>query len=459
MQSSNKKREGHSPEKKSSADKKGLKSTLKYARYRNLWVGQILAQLADKFYIVLMVYLITSYWANDTLNDIPSTISINSSIQSELKVHTEKITLLATGIYTANTIPAIIFGAIAGIGADLWPKKKIMVISTLSKGFLSLLIPLCILKGQNFTEISWGYYGLLIITFLISFATQFFSPAEQSVIPLIIPKKNLIAANSIYQATSMGALIIGFAIGDPLLRASKNLLLIFGIKGGQFILLPLFYGFASFIIAKIDLFEKIDSYRKKNISKEIKDGILILRQNPSIKKAIFNLVYLYSLLAALYVLSISLATEIESLGPTRFGYLLALTGIGVVSGAIILGQRAQGQSLKALTSMGLFFITTSLIFLGQFAGSLSLTYLFCIFLGIGSAFVAIPSQTTIQRDTPGEQRGKVFGLQNNLINISLSLPLILAGALVSSIGLSPVLWILAALSFFAALVEQPWKRC
>ena len=53
----------------------------------------------------------------------------------------------------------------------------------------------------------------------------------------------------------------------------------------------------------------------------------------------------------------------------------------------------------------------------------------------------------------------MFGLQNNLINIALSLPLVLAGTLVSSIGLQPVLWLLAGLALVAALIERPWQRC
>lgn len=53
----------------------------------------------------------------------------------------------------------------------------------------------------------------------------------------------------------------------------------------------------------------------------------------------------------------------------------------------------------------------------------------------------------------------MFGLQNNLINIALSLPLVLAGTLVSRFGLLPVLWALAALALVAALLERPWKRC
>jgi MFS family permease len=91
-------------------------------------------------------------------------------------------------------------------------------------------------------------------------------------------------------------------------------------------------------------------------------------------------------------------------------------------------------------------------------GNLVFTLLLCGVLGVGSALLAIPAQTTIQEETPEELRGKVFGLQNNLINVALSLPLVLAGAVVSRYGLLPVLWGLAAIALVAALLERPWKR-
>ncbi|MEO1128045.1 MAG: arabinose efflux permease, partial [Cyanobacteria bacterium J06639_16] len=50
----------------------------------------------------------------------------------------------------------------------------------------------------------------------------------------------------------------------------------------------------------------------------------------------------------------------------------------------------------------------------------------------------IPMQTTIQEKTPEEMRGKVFGLQNNLVNIALSLPLALTGLAETAFGLTPV---------------------
>ena len=54
-------------------------------------------------------------------------------------------------------------------------------------------------------------------------------------------------------------------------------------------------------------------------------------------------------------------------------------------------------------------------------------------------------QTTIQMETPSQMRGKVFGLQNNVVNIALSLPLALVGIVESFIGLKAVFLALAFL--------------
>lgn len=55
-------------------------------------------------------------------------------------------------------------------------------------------------------------------------------------------------------------------------------------------------------------------------------------------------------------------------------------------------------------------------------------------------------QTTIQSQTPEAMRGKVFGLQNNAINIALSLPLVLAAQAEAYFGLSSVILGLGAIA-------------
>jgi predicted MFS family arabinose efflux permease len=185
----------------------------------------------------------------------------------------------------------------------------------------------------------------------------------------------------------------------------------------------------------------------------------VLRERRSVRAAMLQLVLLYSLLAALYVLAISLAATIESLGPTGFGILLAASGVGLALGALAVAQIGERFNRRLLASSGLGVVACCLVLLGQVRGHLVPTLALCALLGVGAAMLAIPAQTTIQEDTPEEQRGKVFGLQNNLINIALSLPLALAGAVVSRYGLLPVLWGLAGMALLAALIEQPWRRC
>jgi MFS family permease len=427
-------------------------------QFRRLWLGQIFSQLADKFYIVLMVFLIAQYWVTDNPAN-PALVDAAAAIRIDLETRAQVITLMATGIYVANTIPAILLGTVAGVWADRWPKRKVMVASNALRSGLLLLAPLCLLPGPVWLGLSWGYWALVGMTFLESVLTQFFAPAEQAMLPLLVPSGQLLAANSVYQATSMAATIVGFAVGDPVLRLLQKSLAQVGIPGGEFVLLPLCYGLAAVAIAGITLEEPVRIPRSISVWEEIGEGVQVLRERRSVRAAMIQLVLLYSLLAALYVLAISLAATIESLGPTGFGILLAASGVGLALGALAVAQMGERFNRRLLGTSGLGVVACCLVLLGQARGQLVPTLALCALLGVGAAVLAIPAQTTIQEDTPEDQRGKVFGLQNNLINIALSLPLVLAGAVVSRYGLLPVLWGLAGITLITALLEQPWRRC
>lgn len=438
---------------------RGLQTVVRLDGFRQLWIGQIFSQLADKFYIVLMVYLIAQYWVTSTPQENGALAEIASAIRMDFETRAQRITLLATGVYVANTIPAMVLGSVAGVWVDRWPKRRVMVASNGLRALLVLFTPIFLLPGPHWLGLSWGYWALLVMTFLESVLTQFFAPAEQAAIPLLVPKEHLLAANSLYQATSMGATIVGFALGDPILRGLNSLFQLVGLRGGEFLLLPFCYGMAALCLSTIRLHEQPRFEAVDSVWKEIVAGVQVLRERPSVRAALVHLVLLYSLLAALYVLAISLASAIQGLGPTGFGTLLAMSGLGMAIGAVLVAQVGHGFSRRRLAAAGLGAITWSLVLLGQLRGNLGYTLGLCSLLGLGAALVAIPAQTTIQEDTPESQRGRVFGLQNNLINIALSLPLVLAGALVSSIGLLPVLWVLAGLAFIAAVIERPWERC
>jgi MFS family permease len=437
----------------------GLQGVLALPDFRWLWLGQIFSQLADKFYIVLMVFLIAQTWVKGTPEANPALAEAASAIRLDLpETRAQMITLLATGIYVANTIPAMLLGTVAGVWADRWPKRGVMVASNGLRAVLVLLAPLCLVEGPEWLGLSWGYWGLVLMTFFESVLTQFFAPAEQAALPQLVPSEQLLAANSLYQATSMAATIVGFALGDPILRLLNLGLQRIGIGGGEFLLLPFCYGLAAIAISRIRWQEPPRAPSRTTVWQEIGEGLQVLRERPRVLSAMLQLVLLYSLLAALYVLAISLAAAIPGLGPTQFGTLLAMSGLGLAIGALAVAQLGQGLNRRHLAATGLGTIGWSLVLLGQLRGNLVFTLLLCGLLGVGSALLAIPAQTTIQEETPEELRGKVFGLQNNLINVALSLPLVLAGAVVSRYGLLPVLWGLAAIALVAAVMERPWQR-
>ena len=217
----------------SSGQATGLQGVLALPEFRKLWLGQVFSQLADKFYIVLMVFLIAQYWVTATPPADGALAEAAGALNLSIESRAQLITLLATGIYVANTIPAMLLGLVAGVWADRWRKREVMVASNAIRAGLALLIPLCLIDGPHWLGLSWGYWGLLVITFLESVLTQFFAPAEQAAIPMLVPSHQLLAANSLYQATSMGATIVGFALGDPVLRLLQRLLAGIGVPDGR----------------------------------------------------------------------------------------------------------------------------------------------------------------------------------------------------------------------------------
>ena len=79
----------------------------------------------------------------------------------------------------ANTLPAVFLGSAAGLFVDRFSKKHILWVTNLMRGMLVLLIPL--IARTHFVL-------LLLIATLESILTQFFAPAEQAAIPVLVKK-------------------------------------------------------------------------------------------------------------------------------------------------------------------------------------------------------------------------------------------------------------------------------
>lgn len=415
----------------------GFLSVLKNRNFLALWSGQVFSQLADKVYLVLMIGLISSRFqtADQTISGWVSAIMI------------------------AFTIPAVLFGSVAGVYVDRWPKKGVLVSTNLVRGLLVLALPFLLWLSQDWGAIAglpFGFCLMLVITFLVSTLTQFFAPAEQSAIPLIVERHNLLSANSLYTTTMMASVIIGFAIGEPLLEVADVWLdkLDGGSGIGKELLVGGSYAIAGLILFALHTGEKAQERNQEqpHVWADIRDGLRYLGKQPLVRNAIIQLVLLFSVFAALAVLAVRLAEVIPEISSSQFGFLLAAAGAGMAIGAAIIGQFGQRLSRSQLSLYGSIGMAASLIGLAYYTERLWPALILIGILGTFAAIIGIPMQTTIQEETPEAMRGKIFGLQNNAVNIALSLPLALAGVAETIWGLEPVLLGLAAIVIAGGLL-------
>ncbi len=408
----------------------GFWPVLKNTGFLTLWSGQVFSQLADKVYLILMIAIIASQFdtPGQTISGWVSTIMI------------------------AFTIPAVLFGSVAGVFVDRWPKKLVLALTNLLRGGLVLLLPLLLWLSHDWGAlmgVPLSFCILLLITFLVSTLTQFFAPAEQAAIPMIVEKRDLLSANSLYTTTMMGSLIIGFALGEPLLSFFDRLIAPFdgGAGIGKSILVGCSYGLAGIILLLLNTHEQMNPSSKSDahIWHDIRDGLQYLGKHNKVRSALIQLVLLFSVFAALAVLAVRLAEIIPNLKSSQFGFLLAAGGIGMAFGAAAVGQFGQRFSHKNLSLYGSLGMAGTLATLSLVGSHLWPSLSLIAALGFCAALVGIPMQTTIQERTPEDMRGKVFGLQNNMINIALSLPLALAGLAETFLGLRIVFLSLSCL--------------
>ena len=375
----------------------GFSALVKNRNFMLLWIGQLISQLADKVLLILMIDLLEKKYLPPHLSS-------------------------GTGrfyLYMAFTLPAIFFGSVGGVIVDRMPKKLIMIGSDVIRGVLTLSIA--------FLPRQLGI--LLALNFGISSVTQFFAPAEQATIPLMVKKENLMAANALFSSTMMGALIVGYALGSTILNEAEHI----GIEFGKELLVGLLYLLSAAIMLPIQFREQRHTSVVNPVA-EFLQGWQYLRTNRLVWNAMVQIVALYCVFASLLELSIRLANRLR-LEQTDFSFFVAAAGVGMVLGAAIIGHFSQQLDRQPLPLIGFIFMALAL---GMFIFTYNLPWglFLCVFLGLGASLVNVPMQTLIQQYTPPSMHGKVFGFQNHAVNIALSFPLLITTKLVNALGLS-----------------------
>ncbi|MBI6545714.1 MAG: MFS transporter [Cyanobacteria bacterium NC_groundwater_1444_Ag_S-0.65um_54_12] len=422
---------------------RGFGPILRNRPFLALWLGQLFSQVADKIYFILMVDIVTALTGN------------NGSWTSLCLV--------------AYTIPSVLFGAFAGALVDRWDKVRTQIVTNILRGLLIALVPLC-----NHSAV----VAIILLSFLISTCSQPYSPAETATIPLVVPQKDLMAANSLFTTTVVGSIILGFTIGEPFIAiaggATSGIWSAWSISG-------------LYLISTIALLtvrippQPLHRHPLREIFDEFIANWGYIRTQRPVWSAIVRLVILFAMFAALSTVAILFAKQDLA---TNFSWLLATAGVGMAIGAGVIGRWGHRWNRRrmvnggfagagiALLAMALLGSTVYWEIMRWFSDTYHLAslsggtshgwitvsaYLLTGTVGFAAAWVAIPNQTLLQEIVPADQRGKVFGTQNMATNIATALPMGGIGVMADWWGVRTLIALLGVVMLVAASGSHPWR--
>jgi len=357
-----------------------------------------------------------------------------------------------SGLILSFLIPSVLLSVIAGVYVDRWNKKGVLVKAHLIRGML--LLPFLI---PNL------HLGLIYtFTFLIAVVTQFFTPAESSLIPQLVPKNLIVSANAVFSFGMFGVMLVGYILSGPAL-------LLLG-KTYTIVLLIFLFLLSAVIVASIKLTDKAKKTKAKDtfivqtgysITRETKEIFIFIKKARKVMHALFMItiaqavIFMFAVLAPGYVTTI-LEAPLESLSVI----LIAPAALGLGIGAFILGSMSKRLKHERISALGFMIIgiifslmpLTSRVVSYRFVQSLNsflppiihinilhIIILMAFIMGFGISLVFIPSNSTIQIETSQDLRGRMYGLLSSLIGAVSFLPVILAGGLADLLGVGAVI--------------------
>jgi DHA3 family macrolide efflux protein-like MFS transporter len=289
-----------------------------------LWLGQTISFIGDYFYwlaIPIMVEKLTG-----------------SALQVGLSV-------------IASALPMLLLGPVAGVFVDRWDRRRTMVIADIVRG---LLVLACLLVRT--TEQVWIYY---VIAFMMSCVSRFFFPAQNAVLPIIVPgKADLLAANGLMQIVQTAGLLVGPALAGFSI----------GLWGGQ----------VAFVVDSATFFVSAAAILTMTVPRttvgrqaigtagryveiaavwaEMREGVAYLFGNRMMVGVLLCLAVVQLGVGAINVTWVPFMQRTFGLGPEGLGAVDTAQGVGMALGGVMLGFVAGRLRKKNLAGWSIVFI-------------------------------------------------------------------------------------------------------
>ncbi len=291
--------------------------------------GRVFRALAHREYrLLFLAFLInqTGFWISHlSLQGLTVRISDNDPLHIGM-------------IFFALFLPAFVLAPIAGVAADRFDRRRIVVSCYAS--VVGIAVLLSVLTHTDRVTTSW----LLCLSFLLGTAFSFSGPANMAIAANSVPRPDLSSAVSLQSAINNLTRVVGPMLAGPLVATGR-----FDVAFGLYAAAA---ATAGLLVARIRLSSWEPADEGLGIFGRIASGFAHARERRPALPAL-RMVAVLSIFGVSHVALLSVYAN-DHLGDIRwFAWIVAATGLGALAGALVTGTRHSSMRGAAIR-MGIY---------------------------------------------------------------------------------------------------------
>lgn len=306
--------------------------------------------------------------------------------------------------------PPVLLGSVAGMFADRWDRKRTMIVADLlmAAGLLPLL-------AVHDSRQAWIVFAVL---FWEGAVEQFFNPAQQAMVPRLVPDDQLMAANALNGQVRDVSRLAGSALGG-VTAALGGIVAVTMADAASFVV-------SAALLALVRTGGRVTSTggpaagtrreplraRLAAMGHELRDGVALTVRHRFLR-ALMMFVLVTSVGQGIFsTLLTPFLAHVLHASSQEFGLVTAAQAVGGIAGgllAVSLSQRAPATRLfcRGAVAFGVVDLAIALYPLGY--ASIWPAFALMIIVGFPAALMLAGLMTLFQRHTRDAYRGRVFG--------------------------------------------------
>ena len=340
-----------------------------------------------------------------------------------------KANFAIAGVFIARLLPSVFLGPLAGVLADRFDRRKLMVVCDILRTALYISIP-----------IFHNYFWLYTATILVECVTLFWSPAKEASVPNLVPRNKLESANQVSLLAAYGTAPIAAALFSILALFSNAFNALLPSFAANAVDIALYINAASFAFAAYTIWglqeiPAVKSAKKDSeagVAKSLWQGWKAVSTSKIIRGLIVGMVGAFVAAGAVIGLARTFVGDLgggEAAYGVLFGAVFTGLAVGIAAGPKVFAQFSRRRLFGAsLTIAGIFLVVLAAI------PNLTLAVFIVIILGAFSGVCWVTGFTMLGLEVHDDVRGRTFAFMQSMIRVTLVAVLAISPIIAAYIG-------------------------